>query len=84
MRSQLNLNFLLLTTLQEKLFKVAGVPMVDNCMDGYNSCIFAYGQVNVVVIALLILSCFVLNFLEVEILYSYLLVIYSQYDHSQI
>ncbi|KAJ1696848.1 hypothetical protein LUZ63_005360 [Rhynchospora breviuscula] len=29
---------------QEKLFKVAGVPMVDNCMAGYNSCIFAYGQ----------------------------------------
>ncbi|EXB39677.1 Kinesin-like protein KIF15 [Morus notabilis] len=29
---------------QEKLFKVAGVPMVDNCMGGYNSCMFAYGQ----------------------------------------
>ncbi|KAH7443327.1 hypothetical protein KP509_02G029400 [Ceratopteris richardii] len=29
---------------QEKLFKVAGVPMVDNCMSGYNSCMFAYGQ----------------------------------------
>ncbi|EPS61047.1 hypothetical protein M569_13753, partial [Genlisea aurea] len=29
---------------QEMLFKVAGVPMVENCMAGYNSCMFAYGQ----------------------------------------
>ncbi|XP_048234515.1 kinesin-like protein KIN-12E isoform X2 [Ricinus communis] len=29
---------------QEKLFKVAGMPMVDNCVGGYNSCMFAYGQ----------------------------------------
>uniref|UniRef100_A0A453LU12 Kinesin motor domain-containing protein n=1 Tax=Aegilops tauschii subsp. strangulata TaxID=200361 RepID=A0A453LU12_AEGTS len=29
---------------QESLFKVAGVPMVENCMAGYNSCMFAYGQ----------------------------------------
>ncbi|KAJ9178647.1 hypothetical protein P3X46_010515 [Hevea brasiliensis] len=29
---------------QEKLFKVAGLPMVDNCIGGYNSCMFAYGQ----------------------------------------
>ncbi|KAF5206813.1 Kinesin, partial [Thalictrum thalictroides] len=29
---------------QEKLFKVAGLPMVENCMSGYNSCMFAYGQ----------------------------------------
>ncbi|KAJ6346378.1 hypothetical protein OIU78_008923 [Salix suchowensis] len=29
---------------QEKMFKVAGLPMVDNCMGGYNSCMFAYGQ----------------------------------------
>ncbi|KAH9699331.1 kinesin-like protein KIN-12E [Citrus sinensis] len=29
---------------QERLFKAAGVPMVDNCMGGYNSCMFAYGQ----------------------------------------
>ncbi|XWS71380.1 hypothetical protein CRYUN_Cryun03dG0133500 [Craigia yunnanensis] len=29
---------------QENLFKVAGLPMVDNCMEGYNSCMFAYGQ----------------------------------------
>lgn len=24
---------------------VAGLPMVENCMSGYNSCMFAYGQV---------------------------------------
>jgi hypothetical protein len=27
------------------MFKVAGVPMVENCIAGYNSCMFAYGQV---------------------------------------
>ncbi|CAM8918340.1 unnamed protein product [Rhodiola kirilowii] len=32
------------TVSQEKLFKVAGVPMVENCVGGYNSCMFAYGQ----------------------------------------
>ncbi|XP_057869677.2 kinesin-like protein KIN-12F isoform X1 [Cryptomeria japonica] len=32
------------TTTQEMLFKVAGLPMVENCMSGYNSCMFAYGQ----------------------------------------
>ncbi|KAJ1403031.1 P-loop containing nucleoside triphosphate hydrolase [Sesbania bispinosa] len=29
---------------QENLFRVAGVPMVENCLSGYNSCMFAYGQ----------------------------------------
>ncbi|TVU44997.1 hypothetical protein EJB05_04463 [Eragrostis curvula] len=29
---------------QENMFKVAGVPMVENCIGGYNSCMFAYGQ----------------------------------------
>lgn len=47
---QLKVNkFLIWTVLlnleQEKLFGVAGLPMVDNCMSGYNSCMFAYGQV---------------------------------------
>lgn len=32
------------TITQEMLFKVAGLPMVENCMSGYNSCMFAYGQ----------------------------------------
>uniref|UniRef100_A0A7N0UNM6 Kinesin motor domain-containing protein n=1 Tax=Kalanchoe fedtschenkoi TaxID=63787 RepID=A0A7N0UNM6_KALFE len=32
------------TVSQEKLFKLAGVPMVENCVGGYNSCMFAYGQ----------------------------------------
>jgi len=30
--------------MQEDLFKVAGTPMVENCMLGYNSSMFAYGQ----------------------------------------
>ncbi len=25
-------------------FAVVGRPVVNNCMSGYNSCIFAYGQ----------------------------------------
>ncbi|KAI3804977.1 hypothetical protein L1987_26916 [Smallanthus sonchifolius] len=29
---------------QETLFRMAGLPMVENCLLGYNSCIFAYGQ----------------------------------------
>ncbi|CAH2053339.1 unnamed protein product [Thlaspi arvense] len=29
---------------QDTLFRVAGLPMVENCLSGYNSCIFAYGQ----------------------------------------
>ncbi|WOL05131.1 kinesin-like protein KIN-12F [Canna indica] len=29
---------------QEMLFRVSGLPMVENCMSGYNSCVFAYGQ----------------------------------------
>ncbi|KAJ0980308.1 hypothetical protein J5N97_008563 [Dioscorea zingiberensis] len=32
------------TVSQEMLFRVAGLPMVENCMSGYNSCMFAYGQ----------------------------------------
>ena len=30
--------------MQEDLFRVAGTPMVENCMRGYNSSMFAYGQ----------------------------------------
>ncbi|XP_039039829.1 kinesin-like protein KIN-12D [Hibiscus syriacus] len=29
---------------QEVLFRMAGLPMVENCLSGYNSCMFAYGQ----------------------------------------
>ncbi|XP_010255107.1 PREDICTED: kinesin-like protein KIN-12D isoform X2 [Nelumbo nucifera] len=32
------------TVNQEMLFRVAGLPMIENCLSGYNSCIFAYGQ----------------------------------------
>lgn len=38
---------------QENLFKVAGLPMVENCMGGYNSCMFAYGQVSFSVILII-------------------------------
>ncbi|XP_015944937.1 kinesin-like protein KIN-12D isoform X1 [Arachis duranensis] len=29
---------------QEMIFRMAGLPMVENCLSGYNSCMFAYGQ----------------------------------------
>ncbi|KAG0602290.1 hypothetical protein M758_10G004500 [Ceratodon purpureus] len=29
---------------QGEVFRMAGLPMVDNCVAGYNSCMFAYGQ----------------------------------------
>ncbi|CAI9769118.1 unnamed protein product [Fraxinus pennsylvanica] len=29
---------------QETLFRMAGLPMIENCLSGYNSCMFAYGQ----------------------------------------
>ncbi|XP_050363080.1 kinesin-like protein KIN-12D [Argentina anserina] len=29
---------------QDMLFRRAGLPMVENCLSGYNSCMFAYGQ----------------------------------------
>lgn len=29
---------------QEEVFNVIGAPMVENCLAGYNSCMFAYGQ----------------------------------------
>ncbi|KAL8159718.1 hypothetical protein V2J09_001255 [Rumex salicifolius] len=29
---------------QGRLFNVAGVPMVESCVNGYNSCMFSYGQ----------------------------------------
>lgn len=32
------------STSQQEIFEVAGLPVVENCMNGYNSSIFAYGQ----------------------------------------
>jgi len=32
------------TSSQEDMFNVAGRPIVDNCLRGFNSCLFAYGQ----------------------------------------
>eukprot|EP00887_Chlorella_sp_A99_P003515 scaffold7.g3515.t1 len=29
---------------QDSMFRVAGQPIMENCLAGYNSCIFAYGQ----------------------------------------
>lgn len=37
--------YCLFSALQETLFRMVGLPMVENCLSGYNSCMFAYGQV---------------------------------------
>ena len=29
---------------QEKVYNVLGSEILDNALDGYNACIFAYGQ----------------------------------------
>lgn len=34
-----------LMVVQEAVFKMVGLPMVENCLAGFNSSIFAYGQV---------------------------------------
>lgn len=45
----LQVNNVLNLNMQEMLFRMAGLPMVENCLSGYNSCMFAYGQVILVV-----------------------------------
>lgn len=32
------------STTQQDIFEVVGKPMVNTCLEGYNCCIFAYGQ----------------------------------------
>lgn len=53
--------------LQETLFRMVGLPMVENCLSGYNSCMFAYGQVTPTPIKLQTLS-FILFLLSVNTL----------------
>lgn len=36
-----------MTASQEDVFKTVGIPAVQNALDGFNSTIFAYGQVSV-------------------------------------
>jgi len=31
---------------QQDIFQLVGLPLVENCLAGFNSSIFAYGQVN--------------------------------------
>ena len=31
---------------QERVFTMAGLPVVENCLAGYNGTVFAYGQVS--------------------------------------
>ena len=32
--------------LQKDIFELVGVPLVENCLAGFNSSVFAYGQVH--------------------------------------
>lgn len=34
-----------LCTLQDEIFQLVGAPLVENCLAGFNSSVFAYGQV---------------------------------------
>lgn len=45
-----------MTATQEDVFQKVGVPAVQNALDGFNSTIFAYGQVGVYVIYLLFID----------------------------
>jgi len=40
------LTCLFLCFLQQDIFQLVGLPLVENCLAGFNSSIFAYGQVN--------------------------------------
>ena len=36
----------MLSYLQEDIFQLVGAPLIENCMAGFNSSVFAYGQVS--------------------------------------
>lgn len=38
-------NSYLLNFFQEHMFQLVGAPLVENCLSGFNSSVFAYGQV---------------------------------------
>lgn len=56
------------TVSQEVLFRVAGLPMIENCMSGYNSCVFAYGQVFLVLVLLYVLAPFLVHISHIYLL----------------
>ena len=37
--------YLFLYSLQDEIFQLVGAPLVENCLAGFNSSVFAYGQV---------------------------------------
>lgn len=39
---------------QLDIFQLVGAPLVENCLAGFNSSVFAYGQVSSVLILLLV------------------------------
>ena len=41
-----SLSFFIVFFLQDEIFQLVGAPLVENCLAGFNSSVFAYGQVN--------------------------------------
>lgn len=37
---------------QEKLYKLLGEPLLNSAFQGYNTCLFAYGQVSTIILSL--------------------------------
>ena len=37
-----------LYSLQDEIFQLVGAPLVENCLAGFNSSVFAYGQVIII------------------------------------
>ena len=45
---------------QELIFEKIGLPLVDRCMEGYNCCLFAYGQVSFLLYSCVIIFIWIL------------------------
>lgn len=68
----------MLSYLQEDIFQLVGAPLIENCMAGFNSSVFAYGQVSfrlllflfwifVLCIMMLLIFSLCLNFFRREV-----------------
>lgn len=57
------------TSLQLDIFQLVGVPLVENCMAGFNSSVFAYGQVFFYLSSTLLCLCYVSMFMLYHVLY---------------
>lgn len=61
-----NSKFCFVFPTQLDVFQLVGVPLVENCLAGFNSSVFAYGQVPLKFFLLLIYCViYVINFLSI-------------------